>query len=92
MRFKDYFNVLSNISDCLQKNLQKIYSTLAREIYQYFAHPASEKLFPAANGNKYRDPQTDIVQRVSNLVSLRLTQAIYQIIPLRESQKKRQKK
>ena len=39
--------------------------------YQDLAQPSSEKLPPAADGNKYRDPQPDIMQRVRDLGTLR---------------------
>ena len=34
------------------------------------AQPSSEKLPPAADGNKYRDPQPDITQREKDLGTL----------------------
>ena len=39
-------------------------------IEQCLAQPSSEKLPPAAGGNKYRDPQSDMMQRVKDLGTL----------------------
>jgi hypothetical protein len=40
--------------------------TPAREADQCLAQTSPEKLPPAADGNKYRDPQPDIIQTVKD--------------------------
>lgn len=39
---------------------------------QFYVQPSSQNLPPAANGNKYRCPQTDIMQGVGDLRTLSL--------------------
>jgi hypothetical protein len=50
-------------------------------IVQCLALPSLEKLPPAADGNKCRDPQTDNVQRVRDLGTFRLKRDVSTIIP-----------
>jgi hypothetical protein len=45
---------------------------LAGESDQCLSQPSSEKLSPAVDGNKYRDPQRDGMQRVRDLGILSL--------------------
>ena len=57
-----------NTTDSLKGSSNKmIPNTILLDSYQCLAQPSSERLPPAADGSRYRDPQLDNVQRVRDL-------------------------
>jgi hypothetical protein len=61
-------------------------------LYQCLVQLSSEKFLPATNGNKYRDAQPDITQRVRGLRTLSLEMGyLHQILPLRAQETLRKK-